>query len=52
MAFILALIVVGIALVIIGVVVHGLFNLLFVGVVVLVLMLLYSWLRNRRRQRR
>ena len=48
MAFFLLLIIVAIALGIIGVVAHGLFYLLIIGIVVLIIALVYAALRFRR----
>ena len=52
MAVLLTLIVVGIALIVLGLVVHGLFNLLIIGAVVFVLALIFSAIRGRRVRRR
>lgn len=52
MAFFLLLIIVAIALGIVGVVVHGLFYLLIIGILVLIIDLVYAAVRFRRAGRR
>ena len=52
MAFFLLLIIVAIALGIVGVVAHGLFYLLIIGIVVLIIDLVYAAFRFRRAGRR
>jgi hypothetical protein len=52
MGLLLGLILAGIALVVLGLVIHGLFNLLIIGAVVIVLSLIFGGLRGRRARRR
>lgn len=52
MGVLLTLILIGIALVVLGLVIHGLFNLLIIGAVVLVLALIFGGIRGRRARRR
>ena len=52
MTFFLLLIIVAIALGIVGVVAHGLFYLLIIGIVVLIIDLVYAGVRFRRAGRR
>jgi hypothetical protein len=52
MGLLLGLILAGVALVILGLVIHGLFDLLILGAVVVVLALIFGGLRGRRARRR
>jgi hypothetical protein len=52
MGLVIALIVAAIALVVIGAIVHGLFDLLLIGIGVLIVAVIFAGIRSRLRSRR